>query len=89
MQITATEARNRFAYYLSQAEREPVQIVKNDRVAGVIVSAALYAQLEALEQKRSISQRRRDFEQKYQDWIAQQNDLVERVGIVGEEFRTW
>ena len=89
MQITATEAKNRFGYYLSQAEREPVQIVKNDRVAGVIVSAARYAQLEALEQKRSISQRRRDFEQKYQDWIAQQNDLVERVGIVGEEFRTW
>ena len=89
MQITATEAKNRFGYYLSQAEREPVQIIKNDRVAGVIVSAARYAQLEALEQKRSISQRRRDFEQKYQDWIAQQNDLVERVGIVGEEFRTW
>ena len=89
MQITATEAKNRFGYYLRQAEREPVQIVKNDRVAGVIVSAARYAQLEALEQKRSISQRRRDFEQKYQDWIAQQNDLVERVGIVGEEFRTW
>jgi prevent-host-death family protein len=89
MQITATEAKNRFGYYLSQAEREPVHVIKNDRVAGVIVSAARYAQLEALEQKRSISQRRREFEQKYQDWIAQQNDLVERVGIVGEEFRTW
>ena len=89
MQITATEAKNRFGYYLSQAEREPVHVIKNDRVAGVIVSAARYAQLEALEQKRSISQRRREFEQKYQDWNAQQNDLVERVGIVGEEFRTW
>ncbi|HSV57865.1 MAG TPA: type II toxin-antitoxin system prevent-host-death family antitoxin [Variovorax sp.] len=89
MQVSATEAKNRFGYYLSQAEREPVRIMKNDRVAGVIVSAARYEQLEALEQKRSVSQRRREFEDKYKGWIEQQNDLVDRIGIVGEEYRTW
>lgn len=89
MQVSATEAKNRFGYYLSQAEREPVLIIKNDRVAGVIVSAARYEQLEALEQKRSVSQRRREFEDKYKGWIEQQNELLDRIGIVGEEYRTW
>ena len=49
MRVTATDAKNRFGYYLAQAEREPVHVLKNDRVAGVIVSAARYAELEALE----------------------------------------
>ena len=48
MQVTATEAKNRFGYYLSQAEREPIHVLKNERVAGVIVSAARYAELTAL-----------------------------------------
>ncbi|MCZ2103433.1 MAG: hypothetical protein OZ923_02460 [Comamonadaceae bacterium] len=44
MRITAAEAKNRFGYYLSQAEREPVHVRKNERVAGVIISAARYAE---------------------------------------------
>lgn len=89
MQISATEAKNRFGYYLGQAEREPVHIMKNDRVAGVIVSAARFAELEALEQKKSMAQRKREFNETYKEWIAEQNDLVERVGVFGEEFRSW
>jgi prevent-host-death family protein len=89
MQISATEAKNRFGYYLGQAEREPVHIMKNDRVAGVIVSAARFAELEALEQKKSMAQRKREFNETYKEWIAEQNDLVERVGVFGEEFRLW
>ena len=89
MQISATEAKNRFGYYLGQAELEPVHIMKNDRVAGVIVSAARFAELEALEQKKSMAQRKREFNETYKEWIAEQNDLVERVGVFGEEFRPW
>ena len=89
MQITATEAKNRFGYYLGQAEREPVHVLKNDRVAGVIVSAARYAELEALEQKKSMTQRRKEFNEKYKDWIAEQNRHFERHGVFGEEFRAW
>jgi len=47
MQITATEAKNRLGYYLSQAEREPVRALKNGRVAAVIVSAAWFAEQNA------------------------------------------
>jgi prevent-host-death family protein len=89
MQISATEAKNRFGYYLGQAAREPVHVMKNDRVAGVIVSAARFAELEALEQKKSMAQRKREFDETYKEWIAEQNDLVERVGVFGEEFRPW
>jgi prevent-host-death family protein len=89
MHVTATEAKNRFGYYLGQAEREPVHVMKNDRVAGVIISAARYAELEAVEQQKSLAKRRRDFNDTYKDWIASQNELVERVGVFGEDFRPW
>jgi prevent-host-death family protein len=89
MRVTATEAKNRFGYYLGQAEREPVHIVKNDRVAGVLISAARYAELELAEQQKPLATRRREFNETYKDWIASQNDLVERTGVFGEEFRPW
>ena len=89
MQVNATEAKNRFGYYLAQAEREPVHVMKNDRVAGVIVSAARFAELEALEQKKSMVQRKREFNETYKDWIEAQNGLVEKIGVFGEELRPW
>ena len=89
MQISATEAKNRFGYYLSQSEREPVHVMKNDRVAAVIVSAERFAELEAAEQKKSLAQRKREFNEAFGDWIAAQHELVDRSGIFGEEFRTW
>ena len=89
MQVSATEAKNRFGYYLGQAEREPVHVVKNDRVAAVIVSAARFEELEALAEKKSLALRKREFNEKYKDWIAAQGDLVDRVGVFGEEFRPW
>jgi prevent-host-death family protein len=89
MQITATEAKNRFGYYLGQAEREPVHVMKNERVAGVIVSAARYAELEALEQEKSMAQRRKEFNEKYKDWIAEQNAHVEAHGLWCEGLVAW
>ena len=89
MQITATEAKNRFGYYLGQAEREPVHVMKNDRVAVVLVSAARYAELEALEQQKSTSQRKREFNAQYKEWIDAQHELVEKHGVFGEELRPW
>ena len=89
MQVSATDAKNRFGFYLSQAEREPVQVMKNDRSAVVMLSAARYAELEALEQKKTLAQRKGEFNETYGEWIAAQNDLVERVGVFGEDYRPW
>ncbi|BEP46105.1 hypothetical protein [Variovorax sp. V15] len=46
MQVSATDAKNRFGYDQGQAEREPVQVTKNDRVAVVMVPTARCAELE-------------------------------------------
>lgn len=54
---------------------------------GVLVSAARYAELEVAERQKSMAKRRRDFNDTYKEWIASQNDLVERIGVFGEEFR--
>ena len=89
MQVSATEAKNRLGYYLGQAQREPVQIMKNERVAAVIVSAERYAELEAAEKQKSTASRRRAFNETYKDWIAAQGDLIERVGVFGEDMRPW
>jgi len=89
MQVSATDAKNRFGYYMGQPEREPVQVMKNDRVAVVMVSAARYAELEALERTKTLGQRKREFNETYSEWIAAQNGLVERVGVFGEDYRPW
>jgi prevent-host-death family protein len=89
MHVNATDAKNRFGYYLAQAEREPVHVLKNDRVAGVIVSAARYAQLEALEQEKSMARRRKEFNDKYKDWIAAQNAHVEANGLWCDGILAW
>ena len=89
MQVSATEAKNRLGYYLSQAQREPVQIMKNERIAAVIVSAERFAELEAAEKQKSTASRRRAFNDTYKDWLAAQADLIDRVGVFGEDMRPW
>jgi len=89
MQVSAPDAKNRFDDFLSQAERESVQVMKNDRVAVVMVSAARYAELEALEGKKTLGQRKREFNEAYAEWIAAQNGLIERAGVFGEDYRPW
>ncbi len=89
MQVTATEDKNRFGYYLSQAEREPVHVLKNERVAGVIMSAAHCVELTALDQTKNLAQRRREFDETYKDWIAEQNAHHETHGLWCEGMVAW
>ena len=89
MQITATQAKNRFGYVCAQAKLEPVYVEKDGRVDSVIVSVEQFEALKAAGQRKSMTQRRREFNEKYKDWIAEQNALVEKYGVFGEEFRSW
>ena len=89
MRVTATEAKNRFGSYLSQSEREPVHVLKNERVAGVIVSAARYAELLALEQKKTLAQRKREFDETYKAWISEQNAHHQAHGLWCEGLVAW
>ena len=40
--FTANQAKTQFGQFLDAAQREPVQVLKHDRVAGVMVSAKDY-----------------------------------------------
>ena len=89
MHVTATEAKNRFGYVCAQAKRAPVFVEKDGRVDSVIVSAEQFEAFTAGSEKKSLAQRRKEFNEKYKDWIAQQHELVEKYGVFGEEFRPW
>lgn len=89
MQVTATQAKNRFGYVCAQAKLEPVFVEKDGRVDSVIVSVEQFEALKAAGQKKSMAQRKKEFNEKYKDWIAEQNALVEKSGVFGEEFRPW
>ena len=41
--FTANQAKTQFGQFLDTAQREPVQVLKHDRVVGVMVSAKDYA----------------------------------------------
>ncbi len=45
--FTANEAKTRFGEFLDKAQREPVRVMRHDRVVGVMVSAEDYAAMRA------------------------------------------
>ncbi|MCY7315335.1 MAG: type II toxin-antitoxin system Phd/YefM family antitoxin [Rubrivivax sp.] len=95
MDVTATEAKNRLGQMLDHCQREPVVIAKQGRRHSVLISAAQYDALllgQAVQQGhvgRNRADPGRAFYEKYKDWVDLQNNLVERFGIPGEEFRAW
>ena len=44
---TANEAKTRFGEFLDRVQREPVRVMRHDRVAGVMVSAQDYEAMRA------------------------------------------
>jgi prevent-host-death family protein len=90
MRVTATDAKNRFGQMLDECQREPVVIEKAGRRHGVLLSAESYDELVAKVGLASReSGRGQRFYKQYKDWVDMQNDLVERFGIPGEEYRPW
>lgn len=89
MYVTATEAKNRFGYVCAQAKRSPVFIEKDGRVDTVIVSVEQFEAFKVAGEKKSMAQRRKEFNGKYKDWIAGQNAWVEKYGVPGEDMRPW
>ena len=92
MQITATQAKNRFGYFCAQAKVDPVFIEKDGRPDSVIVSYESYRALKdsaAAVGVTSMAQRKKEFNETHKDWIAEQHRIVEEFGVFGEEFRPW
>lgn len=89
MQVTATEAKNRFGYFCSQAKSEPVIVEKDGRPDTVLLDYEEFRALKAAAEKKSTVQRKKEFNEKYKEWIAEQNALIEKYGIPLEEYRPW
>ena len=89
MQVTATEAKNRFGQICARAKREPVFIEKGGRVDSVILSVEQFEALQALQQQKTMAQRRKEFNEKYKDWIDEQNQHFETNGLWCDGFVAW
>ncbi len=89
MQVTATDAKNRFGSLCAMAKREPVFVEKAGQIDSVILSMAHYTALQANQQTSSLSARKQAFESEFSEWITAQNALVETHGVPGEDLRPW
>ena len=89
MQVTATEAKNRFGFFCSQAKTEPVIVEKDGRPDTVLLGYEEFQALKSAAEKKSMAQRKKEFNEKYKDWIAEQNSLIEKYGIPLQEYRPW
>ena len=89
MQVTATEAKNRFGFYCSQAKSEPVVVEKDGRPDTVLISYDEFESLRAAANRKSLAQRKREFNETYKDWIAAQNQHFEAHGLWCEGLVAW
>ncbi|KQP13085.1 type II toxin-antitoxin system Phd/YefM family antitoxin [Pseudorhodoferax sp. Leaf267] len=89
MQVTATQAKNRFGALCAQAKVEPVFIEKDGRVDTVIVSIQQFEAMKSASQPRTLAQRQRQFEETYKAWIDEQKARFDKYGLWCDDFRVW
>ncbi|MCF8168595.1 MAG: type II toxin-antitoxin system Phd/YefM family antitoxin [Rhodoferax sp.] len=89
MQVTATEAKNRFGAICAQAKEGPVFVEKDGRIDTVIVSAKQFSALQAASQTDTLAQRKTQFEHSHRAWIAEQNERFEAHGLWCDDMRVW
>jgi len=89
MQVTATQAKNRFGAICAQAKTEPVFVEKDGRIDTVILSAKQFLDLQAASQAEPLAQRKARFEQTYSVWINEQNQRFETQGLWCDDMRVW
>ena len=89
MQVTATQAKNRFGAICAQAKTEPVYVEKDGRIDTVILSIAQFTELQAATRSDTQVQRRAQFEQVHSVWIAEQNKRFEANGLWCDDMRVW
>lgn len=89
MQVTATQAKNRFGAICAQAKTEPVFVEKDGRIDTVILSAQQFSELQAASGIQTLSQRKAQFEHAHSDWIAEQNQRFETHGLWCDDLRVW
>lgn len=89
MQVTATEAKNRFGYFCAQAKTKSVVVEKDGRPDSVIVS---YEEYEAITHKSApatLAQRKKAFQAEYREWFAMHNEVFEKHGLWCDGLMEW
>ncbi len=89
MQVTATEAKNRFGYVCARAKAEPVFVEKDGRIDSVILSVQDFEALKAASQPKTLAARQKAFNQTHKAWIDEQNARFEKNGLWCDELRVW
>ena len=89
MQVTATQAKNRFGAICAQAKEGPVFVEKDGRIDSVILSARQFFELKAANQTETLAQRKAQFEQSHSAWFAEQNQRFETHGLWCDDMRVW
>ena len=89
MQVTATQAKNRFGAMCTHAKSGPVFVEKDGRIDTVIVSAQQFEALQSASQPKTLAQRKRVFEQAHKAWIDEQNSRFEKSGLWCDDLRVW
>lgn len=89
MQVTATDAKNRFGYYCSQAKSEPVIVEKDGRPDTVLLDYETFQALQQAAASRSIAQRKREFNETYREWIQAQKDHFDKHGLWCDGMVSW
>lgn len=89
MQVTATQAKNRFGAICAQAKDGPVFVEKDGRIDSVILSAKQFADLQTANRPETLAQRKALFEQSHSAWLAEQNQRFEAHGLWCDDMRVW
>ena len=91
MQVSATEAKNRFGTICTHAQSEPVFVAKDGRIDTVIISAKQYYQLKSNNNNdgAALAKRQTEFETTYKTWFSEQNQRFEKYGLWCDDMRVW
>lgn len=89
MQVTATEAKNRFGYFCSQAKNEPVVVEKDGRPDTVLVDYEEFQALKAAVDRKNLAQRKKEFNETYKAWLEAQNAHFEKHGVWCDGLVSW
>ena len=89
MQVTATQAKNRFGAICIHAKTAPVFVVRDGRIDTVILSAKQFSELQAAKSMQSFSQRKAHFDGSHSAWLAEQNQRFESHGLWCDDMRAW
>jgi PHD/YefM family antitoxin component YafN of YafNO toxin-antitoxin module len=89
MQVSATEAKNRFGTICMHAQTEPVFVAKDGCIDTVIISAKQYYQLQSSNNNSNLAKRQSEFDSTYKVWLAAQNQRFDQNGLWCDDLRVW